>query len=101
VKHGNIDEKTGRSHLRAFLSGDGGMAWQGGLLIDERDKVSYPDAVQAPDGTIYVIYDLDRTHAKQILMATFTEDDIARGEWPSPKARQRVIINQATGQRSK
>lgn len=97
VKHGNIDEKTGRCCLRAFLSDDDGKTWGGGLLIDEREKVSYPDGVQAPDGTIHLIYDLGRNREKQILMATFTEEDVARGEWSSQKARQRVVVNQASG----
>jgi predicted neuraminidase len=101
VKHGNIDEKTGRSHLRAFLSDDDGKTWSGGLLIDERKSVSYPDGVQAPDGTIYLIYDIGRSSEKQILLATFTEDDVAKGEWTSAKSRQRVVVNQAAGARKK
>ena len=53
------------------------------------------------DGTVYLIYDFERTRAKQMLMATFTEDDVATGEWSSAPARQRVVINQATGTRVK
>lgn len=68
-------------------------------MIDERAGISYPDGTQTPDGTIYLIYDFSRTREKQILMATFTEDDVAAGKWSSPKARQRVQVNQATGQR--
>ena len=100
IKHGNVDEKTQRSNLRAFLSADDGKTWSGGLLIDERDKVSYPDAVEAPDGTVYVIYDFGRSHENQILMAAFSEEDVAKGQWTSAKARQRVLINQATGKRT-
>jgi hypothetical protein len=43
------------------------------------------------------IYDLGRTREKQILLATFTEEDVAKGECSSAKARQRVVVNQATG----
>src|SRR5690606_11570626 len=57
-----------RTDMTAFLSDDDGETWQGGLLLDSRDHVSYPDAVEAEDGTIYVIYDRDRGGAKEILM---------------------------------
>ena len=69
---------------------------EAGVEIDERLGVSYPDGVQAPDGTIYLIYDFERTKQKQILMAAFTEDDVAKGKW-SASSRQRVVINQASG----
>lgn len=100
VTHNPPDHKT-RSHLIAHLSTDDGRTWQGGLMIDERAGVSYPDGAQAPDGRIYVIYDYNRTRDKQILMATFTEEDVAQGRWLTPHARQRVVVNQATGQPAK
>ena len=98
VKHGAIDQKTkDRSLLTAFLSEDDGKTWFGGLLLDERSKVSYPDGVQAPDGRVYIIYDYDRSGEKQILMATFTEEDVLREEFGSSGSRKRVLVNQATG----
>jgi hypothetical protein len=96
VAHNPPDKKT-RSHLTARLSEDDGKTWTGGLMIDERAGVSYPDGVQSPDGTIYIIYDYARTSAKQIFMATFMEDDVMKGQWASDRARQRVLVNQATG----
>ncbi len=96
VTHQPPDKKS-RSHLTARLSSDDGRTWTGGLTIDERLGVSYPDGVESPDGTIYLIYDYARTKDKQILMATFTEADVLEGNWRSPKARQRVVVNQATG----
>ncbi len=96
VTHLPPDGKT-RSHLMAHLSTDDGCSWRGGFMIDERPNVSYPDGVQAPDGTIYIIYDFERTGAKQILMATFTEEDVAAGQAMSDKVRQRVVVNQARG----
>ncbi|MCK5862380.1 MAG: exo-alpha-sialidase [Candidatus Hydrogenedentes bacterium] len=95
VKHGPIDKQTKRSHLTAFLSEDDGGTWVHSLLLDERVGVSYPDGFQASDGTIYIIYDYDRTGEKKILMTTFTEDDILTGEYLSDKARQRVLVHQA------
>lgn len=98
VTHNPPDNAT-RSHLTAHLSDDDGQTWYGGLIIDERRQVSYPDAVQAPEGTIYLVYDFERRNARQILMATFTEEDVACGHWNSLVARQRIVVNQATGQR--
>lgn len=95
VKHGAIDQKIGRSHLRAFVSSDDGQTWRGGLMLDERHQVSYPDGVQAPDGTIYIIYDYNRTTDKQILMTRFTESDVLAGNPVSRAARFRILINQA------
>jgi len=99
VKHGPIAERTGRSHLTAYLSDDDGKSWTGGLLLDERKGVSYPDGVQAPDGTVYLIYDYDRLGDKTILLATFTEADALAGSPVSGKARLRLLVNQATGRR--
>jgi len=96
VKH-NPPTQKGRSHLTAFLSDDDGQTWYGGLMIDERPSVSYPDGVQAPDGTIYLIYDFERTGAREILMAAFTEEDVAAAKCVSEKARLRVLVNKATG----
>lgn len=96
VKHSPPDGRT-RSHLTAYLSEDDGRTWQGGLLLDERKGVSYPDGTQAEDGTIYVIYDFSRYSEKQILMATFTEEDVISGEAASDASRMRVLVNQAAG----
>jgi hypothetical protein len=97
VKHGPIDVRTGRSHLTAFVSQDDGVTWQGGLLLDERTGVSYPDGFQADDGRIYIIRDFDRLGAKEILMAVFTERDVLAGRDTSGEVRLRVLVNQATG----
>ncbi len=96
VKHGPIDKQTGRSHLTAFISDDDGATWPHNLLLDERKGVSYPDGFQAPDGVIYIIYDYDRTGAKQIIMTTFTEEDIVAGGYSTDKARERVLVHQAS-----
>jgi len=100
VKHGPITRRTGRSHLTAYLSLDDGRTWSGGLLLDEREGVSYPDGVQAPDGKIYVIYDYSRFYAKQILLAIFREEDVAAGKLVSEEARLGLEVNRATGGRA-
>lgn len=96
IKHGPLDERTGREKLMAFVCDDEGRSWQGGLMIDERQKVSYPDGVQGGDGTIYIIYDYSRTPEGAILMAVFTEEDARAGEPVSDKVRLRVEVARLT-----
>ncbi|MCC7192628.1 MAG: exo-alpha-sialidase [Phycisphaeraceae bacterium] len=93
----------GRSFLTAWLSDDEGMTWDGGLLLDERLMVSYPDGIEADDGRIFVIYDFNRgdihspTAERQVLMAVFREQDVDAGRLVSADARLRVPASQATG----
>ncbi|MCA9136810.1 MAG: exo-alpha-sialidase [Planctomycetales bacterium] len=97
VKHGPIDERIGRSHLTAFLSDDDGQTWSGGLLLDDRSSVSYPDGQQTADGTIRIIYDFSRTGERHILMATFREQDVAAGRIVSDEAKLKQIVSDASG----
>ena len=97
VKHGPIAEKTGRSHLTAFISKDDGKTWEGGLLIDERSGVSYPDGQQTADGTIYITYDYSRTADRNIFFATFREEDVLTGKDVSGKVRMRQVISKGSG----
>lgn len=94
VKHGQkIDSHTGRSHLTAWLSDDEGDTWHGGLLLDEREGLSYPDGFQAPDGAIYISYDWQRATKGHILFARFTEHDVDAGKLVSKgSALRRTII---------
>jgi hypothetical protein len=82
-------ECTRREKLMAFVSDDDGRTWQGGLILDEREKVTYPDGTQAPDGTIHIVYDYNRTPNGEVLMATFTEADVRAGKPVSDKVRLR------------
>jgi hypothetical protein len=84
-----------RSHMTALLSNDEGRTWTGGLLLDERVNVSYPDGVEGRDGTIRVIYDRERFTAREILMAVFREEDVAAGRCVSAEARLKVLVNRA------
>jgi len=93
VKHGLIHKKSGRSHLTAHLSKDDGNTWLGGLLLDERNGVSYPDGQQSLDGTIHIIYDYSRTTAREISMATFTEEDIIEGDTASATVSLAMLIS--------
>jgi len=101
VKHGPISEKTGRSHLTAFVSTDDGQSWSGGLVLDERNGVSYPDGQQAADGRIHIIYDYSRTGDRTILMATFREEDVAAGKPAADTVELRQLVSKASGGREK
>ena len=97
VKHGPLDRRIGRSHLTAYLSKDDGKTWGGGLLLDERTGVSYPDGQQTPDGLIRIIYDYNRVTDRNILMATFREEDMAAGKAVSGAVRLRQLVSAGSG----
>ncbi|MBU6302298.1 MAG: glycoside hydrolase [Verrucomicrobia bacterium] len=93
VKHGRLKEKTGRTHLTAYLSDDEGETWQGGLLLDER-PCSYPDGIQSPDGRIQIVYDQERLNGR-IVMATLREEDVRAGKLISRDASLKTPVYQA------
>lgn len=103
----NHHEFTGRNNLTAFLSEDDGVTWPYRLLLDERADVSYPDAVQTPDGAIHIVYDRERgsfktcvedalASAREILIARITEEDILAGQLVSPGSRLKEIASKLT-----
>lgn len=97
VKHGPLDTRTSRSHLTAYVSNDDGATWSGGLMLDERGGVSYPDGQQTADGLIRIIYDYNRVAERNILMATFREEDVAAGKDVSGDVKLRQLVSEASG----
>jgi predicted neuraminidase len=101
VKHMGIDAdpasegKQQRRKLTAFISKDEGQTWQGGLMIDDRFPVSYPDAQQVADGAIHLIWDYNRSKEQEILMTTFREEDVlaATAETTARVKSQRRLIS--------
>lgn len=98
VKHGDApDAHHGRVKLSAWLSQDDGATWQGGLILDERKGVSYPDGFQAPDGTIYISYDRNRATDGEILLARFTEADILAQKLVGSRSKLKMLISRPLG----
>lgn len=94
IKHGKtIYSHEGRNLLTAWLSDDEGKSWRGGLMLDERKGISYPDGFQAPDGTIYISYDRNRSTDGEILLARFTEADILARKLVGPKSKLKMLIS--------
>ena len=91
-----------REKMTAFISTDECKTWKGGLLLDKRDQVSYPDGVES-DGCIYITYDCERGNprtleatekcAREILYARFTEADALAGKNVSGKCEFKKIIS--------
>ena len=101
VKNGPLDREVGRSRMTAYVSRDDGATWQGGLVLDERDQVSYPDGGQTEDGAIFVAYDFERYGAREIYVARFTEEDVEAGKIVSERGKLKILVNKATGEKEK
>lgn len=100
VKHGDaIDEHRGREKLSAWLSDDDGKTWKGGLILDDRKHVTYPDGLQAPDGTIFISYDHNRATDGEVLLARFTEADVLRTKFAGNKSKARMLISRPLGKK--
>ena len=97
VKNGPADKDVGRSQMMAMISCDDGQTWEGGLMLDGRGNVSYPDGNQVADGMIYVTYDYDRYNEREIYAARFTEEDVLAGKLVNEKSKLAMLVNKATG----
>lgn len=86
----------GRARMTVWLSDDEGRTWPHKLLLDERSGVSYPDAMQAADGRIFIAYDLGRYRAgeKAVLVSVLREEDIRVGKIVSKDAKLKLVANQ-------
>jgi predicted neuraminidase len=96
VKNGSPTERLQkRTHMSAWLSEDDGQTWKGGLLLDERNAVSYPDGFESPDGLIHILYDWNRHSDAEIVMAKFREEDVLAGKIASHDAKLGMLANKA------
>jgi hypothetical protein len=89
------DVPRGRNKLTALLSEDDGRTWPHKLLLDERERVSYPDGTEGRDGFLYVTYDRGRYEKdeQEILFAKFSEADIKAGRVVTEGSRLKQLIN--------
>ena len=85
-----------RSHLKAFLSVDDGRSWSGGLLLDERETVAYPDGTESDDGRVFIIYDRNRSSDREVWMAIFSEEDVRVGSCVTQTCQLRMPVSRPT-----
>ncbi len=84
-----------RSHLTAYLSYDDGKTWEGGLLLDDRTQISYPDGDQLDDGMVVIAYDHRRKDEREIYCISFTEEDIKAGKFVHRGTGSPHLVNRA------
>jgi len=100
----NHNKFTKRNNLTAMLSDDDGKTWSEGLLLDERNDVSYPDVKEADDGFLYIVYDRERggykkhyseaiAEAREFLYAKVTEEDILAGKLINADSSLKNVLN--------
>ena len=82
VHHGAAEGHTRRA-LTVSLSADDGKTWLCRRLLDDRVGVSYPDA-DFYAGRIYLVWDFERTGAKEILFTSFTEEELLEESFAFP-----------------
>ncbi len=73
VNNSKFESRTG---IDVALSEDAGKSFPFRLEIDNREKVSYPDAVQDNGGTIHIVYDRDRYGMGEINYVSLNEKEI-------------------------
>lgn len=82
-------------------SADNGGTWREVLVVDpDADgpvRAFDPELWVSPDGQIRIIYDYNRVKDREILLATFREDDAAAGRDVSGAVRLRQVVSKASG----
>ena len=95
------DSNKFRTNLVAELSEDDGVTWPYTLQLDQAEtpeqSISYPDAVEAEDGRIFLVYDCGRMTFKEIRMAQITEADIMAGKIVDYASYRTRIISKSPG----
>jgi predicted neuraminidase len=98
IYHDSAKAKPALECLTAWLSDDEGRTWPHKLVLDERPRVSYPDATQSPDGRIFIVYDHGRYESgeKQVLVGIVREEDIRAGKIRAPDSATKLVVNQCS-----
>ena len=95
--------KKSRNGLRLMRSFDG-IDFSEVMVIDDRERVSYPEVIEDEEGTLYIVYDRERNNkirksrvtgyseaAKEILFARIPRAALEAGEVTPDTVRARVI----------
>ncbi len=95
--------RKNRNGLRLRHSKDG-IDFEDRLILDDRERVSYPEFVQDEEGTLYVVYDRERNNkirksrvtgcseaAKEILFARIPAEALKSGAITPDTVRARII----------
>jgi len=88
-----------REKMTAWLSDDDGRTWYGGLRLDDREGVSYPDGQQVADQSIWIVHDWNRMDGCEIIVSHFTEADVAAGQIVTPGSKLGIVSCKATGKK--
>ncbi len=80
-----------RANMTAYLSLDDGFTWPYSIELDNSVS-AYPDAYQAPDGKIYIVYDKGRYSEGGIRLCVLTEDDLKAGDFVSEGSINRKSV---------
>ena len=82
INHANFsksdDNQNGRNNLAMMLSEDDGQTWSEPLILDSRNNVSYPDAIEGPEGIINIVHDRERGTIGEILFCRIHENNKMR-----------------------
>ena len=83
---------TAREGMKVCISEDDGKTWPYEIVLDTRERVSYPDVAEGENGELYIVYDRERDNrckldrqtwvsqaAKEILLSKITVEDIYAG----------------------
>lgn len=81
----------GRNNLTALISDDDGETFCASLLLDGRSDVSYPSGNMSENGVVTLAYDRERTGAREVLLASFTEKDIRNGSFGPGSYTGRIV----------
>ena len=92
VRHGtDINVATSsRTNLSVFISDDDGVSWKGGLLLDTRTSISYPD-IAFYNNNIYIQYDYNRTTNANIFIAKVNVQEILNKQLNDSSTFLRIV----------
>jgi|GEM_PF-6913879 len=80
-----------RDNITVFLSTDECKTWTPKLLLDERHPTSYPNGHMDANGRFHIAYDFDRYVFAELYYATFTLDEVEKGEIYDPNSKLKVL----------